>query len=181
MPKIINDDNEELKEGSENGKSKSQVKKELLALQDLGIELSKLSAEQQAQIPLDETLREAIEQAPKIKGNSSKKRHFQYIGKLIRKANIEAIEAAYHKVCEENHRAVRLHHIYENWRDQLIEGDKVQLESFINEYPNLDRQKLRQLVAGAQQERSRPEAPPKNARALFKFIRETLESHSKIS
>lgn len=46
--------------------SKSQLKREMTALQKLGESLIDLTAEQRAKIPLDDKLREAIEEAPRI-------------------------------------------------------------------------------------------------------------------
>ena len=65
--------------------SKSQLKRESHALQDLGKRLVALSKDQLARIPLDDQLLEAIDLAHRIQNKrSALKRHYQYLGKLLR-------------------------------------------------------------------------------------------------
>lgn len=160
-------------EYDEEVKSKTQVKKEMLSLQELGASISRLTREQQAKIPLAEKLRDLIEQAPTIKGNSAKKRHMQYIGKLIRGEDFEAISQAYDAVVQQSHQAVQQHHTIEKWRDELIKGDNNSLERYIDSFPHTDRQQLRQLIRAAQKELQQAK-PPAHARKLFRFIRDNF-------
>ncbi len=160
-------------EDGEDVKSKTQVKNEMLALQKLGAAISELTREQQAKIPLDDTLRSTIEEAPKIKSNSAKKRHMQFIGKLMRSGDYEAIEQAYEDILNTNHRLTRQQHTIERWRDELIQnGDK--MSAFIEEFPNTDRQQLRQLLRASQKEAAQSK-PPASARKLFRFLRDTIQ------
>ena len=170
----MNHDDEFPFEDEEGEKSKTQIKKEMQALQDLGVAITKLTKEQQAKIPLEGSLRQAIEEAPKINSNSAKKRHMQFIGKLMRGADHEAIEAAYSEIMEAAHRSARQHHLLEQWRDELI-GSAEALPRFIEQYPHVDRQQLRQLCRAAQKE-SAQNKPPASARKLFRLVRDTLEN-----
>lgn len=151
-------------------KSKTQLKKDMLALQTLGEKITELNAAQQAQIPMDDTLRKAVEEAPKISQNSARKRHFQFIGKLMRSADGEAIAEAYALVTEDQHKSVRLHHQMEQWRDRLL-SEETALSEFIAQFPDCDRQQLRQLIRASQKE-SQANKPPTSARKLFKLIRD---------
>ena len=72
-------------------KSKTQVKRELHALQDLGERLAGLPAEQLDRLPLTDPLRKALAEAPKHKTHIARKRHVQYLGKLMRDQDLEAI------------------------------------------------------------------------------------------
>ena len=74
-------------------KSKSQVKRELHALQDLGERLTAFKPEQLERLPLSDALLKALLEAPKHKAHAARKRHIQYIGKLMRSQDIEAITA----------------------------------------------------------------------------------------
>ncbi|WP_322982189.1 ribosome biogenesis factor YjgA, partial [Pseudomonas sp. C11] len=65
-------------------KSKSQVKRELHALQDLGESLTTLKADLLAKLPLTDALRSALAEAPKHTANAARKSHIQFIGKLMR-------------------------------------------------------------------------------------------------
>src|SRR5690606_41572398 len=75
------------------GPSKSQLKREMTALQQLGQRLVGLSRDKLTQLPLAERLHEAILEAQRIKAHEGKRRQMQYIGKLMRDANAEAIAA----------------------------------------------------------------------------------------
>lgn len=155
-------------------KSKTQVKKEMLALQDLGEKLTELNAAQQAQIPMDDALRKAVEDAPKITQKSARKRHFQFIGKLMRNADGEAIAEAYQRLTEHQHQSIQQHHQMEQWRDKLIDNPDA-LAAFIDQFPDCDRQQLRQLIRSSQAEASAGK-PPAAKRKLFRFIRECYEA-----
>lgn len=155
-------------------KSKTQVKKEMHALQDLGEELTHLSKEQLASIPLPDNLRAAIEQAQGMKKREGFRRQLQYIGKLMRKTSeTEDIQAAFTDLQEQQTRDARSLHLVEKWRDDLIQGDESVVTSFITNFPETDRQQLRHLVRGAKQEVSQ-QKPPAQTRKLFKFIREQV-------
>ncbi len=156
-------------------KSKTQLKQEMQALQDLGVAITKLTKEQQSKIPMSESLRSSIEEAPKIKSNSAKRRHMQFIGKLMRKEDQEEIRQAYDSIMEASHTLTRLQHSIEKWRDDLIQ-DGSQMETFISRHPDVDRQQLRQLIRAAQKEKTENK-PPANARKLFRFLRDTIEAN----
>ncbi|MFV2033161.1 MAG: ribosome biogenesis factor YjgA [Gammaproteobacteria bacterium] len=139
--KIINGDSEELEIAS-----KSQLKRESHAIQKLGKRLAALSGEQLGEIPLDETLREAIALAHKIQNKrSALKRHYQFMGKLLRARDTKAIITALEKLEQANHDQIRRHHRAEYWRDQITGRGIAATEDFLAEQPNADRQKLRQL------------------------------------
>ena len=70
-------------------KSKSQLKREMQALQTMGETLVALPNAQLDQIPLDDTLSEAIALARRLKNREGKRRQLQYIGKLMRKKEEE--------------------------------------------------------------------------------------------
>jgi len=154
-------------------KSRTQVKKEMLALTELGHNLAKLKPEQLAQIPLSDALLRAIQESSKITQNSARKRHFQFIGKLMRKTDSEAIVNAYQALEDKHKNAARQLHAIEKWRDQLLSGDNEAFGSFIGIYPNADRQQIRALIRSAQRE-AQSNKPPTSARKLFKLIRETI-------
>lgn len=77
--------------------SKTQRKKDMHALQDLGSRLTKLSDSQLAKLPLSEELIALIHTARKLKTHESIRRHMQCIGKRMRGEEVEAIYAALKK------------------------------------------------------------------------------------
>ena len=158
-------------------KSKTKVKQEMHAWQDLGTAITLLNPSQQAKIPMSDELRETIEEAPRVTQRSARKRHLQFIGKLIRNSDFEAIATAYEAIQEDTHRTTRQLHVIERWRDRLLSSDNTEntkvLSEFINEYPLCNKQLFRQLIRSALKEASQNKAPA-SARKLFKFIRDAV-------
>jgi ribosome-associated protein len=74
--------------------SKSSRKRAAIALQKLGERLVNMREADLATIPLDESLRDAIDEARGIRSRGGLSRQHQYIGKLMREADIEAIDRA---------------------------------------------------------------------------------------
>jgi len=74
--------------------SKSQRKREALALQELGETLVTLKPAQLDKIPLPEELREAVLAARQINQHGARKRQLQYIGRLMREIDPEPIRTA---------------------------------------------------------------------------------------
>ncbi len=152
-------------------KSRTQVKREMQALQDLGRKLVELSNNQLAQIPLDETLGHAISEARRINSREGLRRQLQYVGKLMRSSDHEAIAAAYQKLFDHDKQHIQKQHKLERWRDRLIaEGDSA-INEFVGQFPAADRQQLRQLVRSAKKEQENNK-PPASARKLFRCLRE---------
>ncbi|MBV0933062.1 ribosome biogenesis factor YjgA [Marinobacterium weihaiense] len=154
--------------------SKSQLKREAEDLQRLGKRMAELRPDQQTKLPIDDQLRAAIEEYARIKANGAKRRHLQYIGKLMRTADADAIQAVVDRFDSASEAHNQLFHEMERWRERLIDGGNEPLQAFIDDHPNADIQHLRQLVRNAQRERQR-EQPPTQARKLFRYIRELYD------
>jgi ribosome-associated protein len=67
---------------------------------------------------------------------------------------------------------VRNNQIAETWRKRLIQ-DKDALTEIIELFPNIDRQKIRQLIQNTLKE-IKGSNPPKYYRQLFKYIKEHI-------
>ncbi len=152
--------------------SKTQRKKQMLALQDLGTELVALREEQLVSLALPDNLHEAVVAAKRITHFEARRRQLQYIGKLMRAIDPEPIRARLDvwKASSREHIA-RLHHA-ERWRERLL-ADEVALAELVSAYPHADTQQLSALVRSAQRERDANQ-PPRSYRALFQLLRETL-------
>ena len=74
--------------------SKSERKRESLALQELGERLIALSEPDLATLSLDDNLHQAIRDAASIKSRGALRRQKQLIGKLMHGVDPEPIEAA---------------------------------------------------------------------------------------
>lgn len=157
-------------------KSKTQVKREMEALQELGKRLIGQKPEFLDKLPLSDRLRAALVEADRITQNEAKRRHLQFIGKLMRDIDAETIQEHLDRQ-EAGTRAHTQHfHQLEIWRDRLIE-DAQSLDAFLEAYPQADRQHVRQLARNAQKEISQNKAPA-SARKLFKYIRQLDEQNS---
>jgi len=156
--------------------SKSQLKRDSHAIQDLGKKLAALPAEHLARIPLDEPVLEAIALAHRIHNKrSALKRHYQYLGKLLRARDTDAIAAALAEIDNESRQAIHRHHRAEQWRDRIIEQGADAIEALLGECAAADRQKLRQLWrnyrhAGSDARRSQ------HSRLLYREIYQALDS-----
>ncbi|MEQ9463374.1 MAG: ribosome biogenesis factor YjgA [Haliea sp.] len=156
--------------------SKSELKRRMTALQALGETLTGLSDKQLRKIPIDDQrLAEAIQEARRITSNSARKRHLQFIGKLMRDIDAAPIAEALAALDRErNQHAARFQGL-EQVRDRLLETGLPGIEDIVNRWPHADRQHLRQLLLQEQRERQRNQAPAAR-RKLFRYLRELDES-----
>ncbi len=154
--------------GTEEKKSKSQVKREMQALRDLGKDLIELPETSLGKLSLSERVHDAVVAAKGFK-REALRRQIQHIGVLLRDEDIELIRRQLDGVAKPHREAVQAFHQIEQWRDALIAGDLNLLEELIIRFQGIDRQHLRQLIRNARRERD-ANKPPKSARLLFKYL-----------
>jgi ribosome-associated protein len=154
-------------------KSKSQVKRELLALQDLGRELVNLAPKALQKMPLTEKTREAIIQARQLRMGALA-RQLKHIGKLMRDEDVETIRAVLDQENLPHQVEVEAFHEVESWRDGLIAGEEGLFELLCGRFVDLDRQHLHQLIRESKKEQALNK-PPKSGRALFRYLKELAE------
>ena len=124
-------------------------------LQELGRQLVNLPKSQRNKLPLDENMQDAMQLADKIRNkHEAYKRHIQYIGKLLRDADLEAIQKMLNLFANKHQQENQQFHHLEALRDQLIEQGNQAIESLLAEQPTMERQKLRQLVRQASKEKA---------------------------
>lgn len=168
-------DNQEHDAPEYDGPSKSQLKREMHALQDLGKRMLDLSNDQLATLPISDTLRAAIEESRRIRQNEAKRRHLQYIGKVIRQEDdpdalaraIDAFDAG-----SEEH--TRRHHLAERWRDRMIAGGDSVVGEFFGYCPSADMQHLRNLARNARKDVEKQKNTGQS-RKLFRYLRECID------
>ncbi len=152
--------------------SKTQRKKEMLALQVLGEHLANLHVTQLEKCQLPSVLGNAIDEYKRIPNRrGAKKRQLQFIGKLMRDIDVEPIQRV---LDEEGQQVVldkRRFQRIEALRDQLLTGDQKCLNELIHTCPDLDIQYLRQLIRQSIKE-THEGKPPMASRKLFTFLRE---------
>jgi ribosome-associated protein len=168
MPQI--DDHQEFDE-EDRGPSRSQQRREALAIFELAERLVALSEPQVKKVPMDDALRAAVQHTRRITQHIAKKRETQYLAKLLRRDD-EAVAAilAHLDVDRDAQRRenARLHRL-EHLRDRLVDEDEAFAEA-LELFPEADRQQLRQLIRKARDERA-AERPPAAYREIFKVLR----------
>ncbi|HCU89571.1 MAG TPA: ribosome-associated protein [Gammaproteobacteria bacterium] len=149
-------------------KSKSQMKRELLALQEFGRELTKLPDKYLAGLPLGEAIRQEIRDARRM-NRRALQRQLRYIGRLLPNEDIPSVRQALQRLLHPVRQGVAENHKLESWRDKLLSGGETELNAALACFPNADRQRLRQLVRDSKKEKT-ANAPPKSARLLYKYL-----------
>lgn len=166
-------DREQLPAGEDEPASKSALKRELAALQKLAQQLAELPNSRYNQLDLSEEVRDAIALYRRLKHGDAKRRQLRFIAKLINAEGSDAITeslAAFES--QDKHFRDHFHRI-ESLRDRLVaEGDPA-LGPLLTEYPDLDRQHLRQLIRQAGKEK-KENKPPAAARKLFDYLRGSI-------
>jgi len=163
-----------MEEPSKLTKSRTQRKKEAIALQKIGEKLVQLSDEQLRRIDLPAELIEAIVDIRPMTSHGARRRQMQYIGSLMRDVDAAPIEQALLEIEQGEYQRARAFHRGEDWRERLVDGDDEAMMEILNAFPRADRQRLGQLVRSARKEKQNSK-PPKSARNLFRYLRELIE------
>ncbi len=159
------------------GPSKSALKAEDQARQDLGAALAELPAGRLASLDMPEDLRQALADYRAITAHGAKKRQRKYLGRLLRNADLEAYEAEVENFAAGNKAEARALHRVERWRAELV-ADDAALTRWMAEHPDTDVQHLRSLVRAARKQEASAAPSDRHGKAyreLFKFIRGHLD------
>ncbi len=155
--------------------SKSQRKRDAQLLKSLASELIRLSPSQLARVPLDSTIREAVQEARQIRAHVAGKRQLQFIAKQLRRIDATPIRETIDSFQNQARQLTVRQHRVENWRDFLLESGDAALGKLLQQRREADGQAIRQLIRNAQREASR-EKPPVSSRALFRLLRDMDEN-----
>ncbi|THB76300.1 MAG: DUF615 domain-containing protein [Desulfobacteraceae bacterium] len=153
--------------------SKTQKKKEAKALQELGVRLLRLNAGQLEVMDLPGDLKKALLEAKAIRSKVAGRRQEQFIGALMREVAPDTIHRALDKLetglpaKSEEDREIGL------WFERLSTGDPVHMETFLERYPDLPRQQLRQLLRNVKKEKT-ADKKTRSQKALEQMIRQCL-------
>ncbi|MDX6013551.1 ribosome biogenesis factor YjgA [Cupriavidus necator] len=157
-------------------KSKSQRKRDMTALQDLGAELEALAKDRLARVPMPEALADAIHQARRINSHEGKRRQMQFVGKIMRgleDEEVEVIRQALEGFKGTSKAETARMHLIERWRELLL-ADDAALTRFLAEHPGIDVQALRNTIRNARKEKEQSK-PPRYFRELFQAIKTALD------
>ena len=153
--------------------SRTQRKREALDLQKTGQRLLDLDPGDLATVPLPPEMVEAIALWKRIRSHEARRRQLQFIGKLMRKADLAPIEEALARIDGTSAAARFAFRRLETWRDRLI-AEPEALTEYLDTHPQADRQALRHQI-------SRVRTAPYDAqlkaqsRALFRLLKQFEE------
>jgi ribosome-associated protein len=156
--------------GPDDPPSKSQLKRESTALQDLGEALVALPADRLKRLDLPDNLRIAVNEARRITAHGALRRQYQYIGKVMRNIDPAPIRAQLEVFAGKSREHKAWLHGLERWRDRLL-ADGNALGELVAEHPDVDIQQIRTLIRNALREREQSK-PPRAFRELFRILRE---------
>ncbi|MDR2212924.1 MAG: DUF615 domain-containing protein [Pseudomonadales bacterium] len=156
--------------------SKSQRKREVEALQELGAELIGLPDSIVARCELPQRLLDAINEYKALPNkHGAQRRQLQFIGKVMRELDEDTLARIHGELHQNVTLAKRRFQQLEQQRDALLTGGKDALGAYVAQHSGADIQVLNQLIRQARKEQEQ-QKPPAAARKLFQMLREISES-----
>ncbi len=158
------------------GASRSQNRREAVEVLKLGQQLVALTDAQLSKLPVPESLLPHIRECKRITAHIAHKRQLAFLAKQMRREDDEVLETirdALDKHGDTARREVAAMHRVETWRDRLLADGDSALAELLDEYPQADRQRIRQLVRNVLEERKRNK-PPAAFRELYRELRELM-------
>ena len=152
--------------------NKSQQKREIQALRDLGKKLSELGEAALIKMGLPVELLQAIVDSKGMK-HGALKRQFKLVAKLLRQMNTESLENTISELELKKAEQDKNFHRIERWRDRLLTDGPEAMTLFMAKYPHADAGQIRQLIRNANKELL-TNKPHKSSRALFRYLREIV-------
>lgn len=152
----------------EYGPSKSQLKRDSVELQKLGEEFAALGDKVIREAELPPELETALLLIKNLTKHEARRRHMQYVGKLMRAFDTSRIRQIVEAARQGHAIRTDAFHKAEKLRDRLVDGDDDLVQQLFEAHPD-EAQRLRQLVLAARREKDAGK-PPASARALFKLL-----------
>ncbi|MBL4759261.1 MAG: DUF615 domain-containing protein [Mariprofundaceae bacterium] len=160
--------------------NKSQQKRQIQDLLDLGKRLAQLDASALATFNLPTPLLQALLDVQAMKFGAEK-RQFKLICKLLRQINTESLQQTFQELDEKKATQDKDFHRIERWRDRLLSDGQTAITDFMGKYPQADAGQIRQLVRNANKEIAQDKSR-KSSRTLFRLLRDSmLDAKSNLS
>ncbi|MBA5688218.1 ribosome biogenesis factor YjgA [Rugamonas apoptosis] len=160
--------------------SKSELKRLMNALQELGEALVAEPRDRVKRVPMPEDVRDAILECQTITNHEGRRRQMQFVGKKMRTLD-EAEVALIQKTIDGWKGASKADtaamHALERRREKLLADDKA-LTVLLSENPELDVQHLRTLIRNARKEQAENK-PPKAYREIFQILKQVEAKKNK--
>ena len=118
-------------EGFDLPPSRSEKKRQSLALQNMGEELTRLGPQEVKNLDLPADLREALQLYARIGDHEGRRRQMQFIGRVMREIDPAPIRAMLDARREVSAAATAALHQAEQWRDRLLSADQGELAGLV--------------------------------------------------
>ena len=152
--------------------SKSQLKREMTALQKLGETLVEAPRDRVKKIPMPEDVLDAILACQQITSHEGRRRQLQYVGKKMRtltEDEVGTIQKAVDSWRGASKAETAALHAIERQRERLL-ADDAALTNLREKHPSIDLQQLRTLIRNARKEQAESK-PPKAYREIFQILK----------
>ncbi len=162
------------------GPSRTQQRRDALAVLSLAAQLVELQPSRLAKLELPEDVLQEVATTRRITSHIARKRQLAFLAKLMRRHGEEAFAAARAELGENRERQRQENaamHRLEALRERLLEDDESALSGLIEQYPEVDRQHLRSLIRQARSERA-GNKPPKAYREIYQLLKQLADSNS---
>ncbi len=154
--------------------SKTRLKKEAMALQELGRDLTSFTASDLDQLRLDPNLRTAINDFKRLpNSHGAKKRQLQYIGRLIRENGGRTLQTQIHHFNSSSKQTKNRNNVNEIFERIMSEEDSA-ITDIVAKQQKFERQKLRQLKSNIIKARAEKRTSAENR--LRTYIKLVIDS-----
>ncbi|MBC3807501.1 DUF615 domain-containing protein [Undibacterium seohonense] len=153
--------------------SKSELKRQMTALQKMGQELVDSARDRVKRVPMPEDVRDAILECQNITNHEGRRRQMQFVGKKMRtldETEVALIQKTIDSWKGASKSETAAMHSLERKREKLLAKDEA-LTELMAENPELDVQHLRTLIRNARKEQAENK-PPKAYREIFQILKE---------
>ena len=161
--------------------SKSELKRQMTALQKMGQELVDSARDRVKRVPMPEDVRDAILECQNITNHEGRRRQMQFVGKKMRtldEAEVALIQKTIDSWKGASKSETAAMHSLERKREKLLAKDEA-LTELMAENPELDVQHLRTLIRNARKEQAENK-PPKAYREIFQILKE-IQAKNKVA
>jgi len=160
------------------GPSRTQQRREALAVLALAQQLVDLQPSRLSKLPLPDDVRREIDVTRRTPSHGAKKRQLAFLAKVMRRHDEDdfaAVRAELGENREKQRQDTAAMHRLEAMRDRLVAEDETALSELIAEHPQVDRQHLRSLVRQARIEKDTPNKPPRAYREIFQLLKDLAQ------
>lgn len=147
--------------------SRTQKKHYAHSMVDLAHKLAEMKHSILIELPITESIIDAIAESKKIKSNIARKRHFQFIGKLLLKTDHEAVILALESQEQQHEAGLIRQPFLQMWLEKALEDNDL-ITTLYESHDHGDIQTLRQLIRAASKENANTK---KNRRKVFEQLR----------